>query len=73
MRKPVEIAAHGNSCRITFPQPTLKYLGWTQGTQLMMVVKDKHRVEFVELEQYFRELHEQQRRERQPSAEAASL
>lgn len=55
MRKSIAVACHGNSYRITFPPAVLRYLGWVAGTELMLVVRDKHHVEIVDLDTYITE------------------
>lgn len=70
MRKPITVAQHGNSCRITFPPPALRYLNWLGGTELMLVVKDKHHVEIVDLDTYIQEQGDLKRAQQRAGTEA---
>jgi antitoxin component of MazEF toxin-antitoxin module len=55
MRKPITLTQHGNSVRVTLPPHMRRYLGWVGGHEVMMVVKDKTRIEIVDLETYLYE------------------
>lgn len=63
MRATVRLAQHGNSVRITMLPPVLRFLKWTAGTELQLIVRDEHHIELVDSETYWREKFERERRD----------
>lgn len=55
MRTTLKLARHGNSVRITLVPAVLRYLNWPEGTEVQLVVHDKHHVELVDSETFYRE------------------
>lgn len=55
MRKPITLTQHGNSVRVSLPPPSLRFLNWQGGTEVMFEVVNEHEIRIVELNHYMRE------------------